>query len=103
MTLLAALVGLAACGPKDAGGDAAESERIGRARTAIVGSFASSAAQDSVVMLVFSDPSTNRRGICTAALVAPRLVLTARHCVAETETDVACGVEGNAIACRSPA
>ena len=34
------------------------------------------------MMLVFSDPATNRRDICTAALVAPRLVLTARHCVA---------------------
>jgi hypothetical protein len=45
-------------------------------------------------MLVFLDASTGFRGICTAALVAPRLVLTARHCVADTDADVACAVSG---------
>lgn len=45
-------------------------------------------------MLVFSDPPTNRRGICTAVLLAPRLVLTARHCVSFTDVDVACGTDG---------
>ncbi len=45
-------------------------------------------------MLVFSDPANNRRDICTAALVAPRLVLTARHCVADTDVDVECKVDG---------
>ena len=45
-------------------------------------------------MLVFLDARTGFRGICTAALVAPRLVLTARHCVADTDADVACTVDG---------
>ena len=45
-------------------------------------------------MLVFLDPGTGFRGICTAALIAPRLVLTARHCVADTDADVACSADG---------
>jgi hypothetical protein len=71
-------------------------EQLGRSRSAIVGGTSSDAARDFAVMLVFSDPATNRRGICTAALVAPRLVLTARHCVSETDLDVACGADGSA-------
>jgi hypothetical protein len=69
---------------------------VGRVSSAIVGSEPSDAAQDSVVMLVFSDPAASQTGICTAALVAPRLVLTARHCVAETDADVSCSVDGQA-------
>jgi hypothetical protein len=45
-------------------------------------------------MLVFLDASSGFRGICSAALIAPRLVLTARHCVADTDADVACSVDG---------
>lgn len=96
--LHAAFLGLAAAlvacaGP--AGGETAET--VGRARSAIIGSAPSDASQDAVVMLVFSDPAAGRRGICTAALVAPRLVLTARHCVSETDADVACDVDGGAL------
>lgn len=72
-------------------------ERIERARSAIIGGEPSEASQDSVVMLVFSDAAGSRRGICTAALVAPRLVLTARHCVSETDEDVSCSVDGTAV------
>jgi hypothetical protein len=74
-----------------------EAEPIGQARSAVVGGTASDAAQDAVVMLVFSNPAANQRGICTAVLLAPRLVLTARHCVAFTDADVACGTDGAAL------
>lgn len=70
---------------------------LGHTRQAIIGGSASDATQDSVVMLVFSDPATNRLDICTAALVAPRLVLTARHCVADTDLDVKCKEDGSAV------
>lgn len=70
----------------------------GGTASAIVGGTPSSGAQDFTVMLVFSDPAKNLRSICTAALVAPRLVLTARHCVAPTDLDVQCSVDGTAVA-----
>lgn len=69
---------------------------VGQVRSPILAGTASDVSQDSVVMLVFSDPAANLRGICTAALVAPRLVLTARHCVSQTDADVACSVDGQA-------
>lgn len=87
--------GCGAEGPRE--GERDEGERLGRVAARIVGSRASDASQDSVVMLVFSDPAANRRGICTAVLVAPRLVLTARHCVSDTDADVSCSVEGDAV------
>jgi len=95
--LLGGFLALGACAPAGDPSDgtrAAASERIGRTSAAIVGSTASDASQDAVVMLVFLDASTGFRGICTAALIAPRLVLTARHCVADTDADVACSVDG---------
>jgi hypothetical protein len=95
-TIPIALV-LGACSPGPAGDDGgagAGVEPIGRTASAIIGSTPSDAGQNAVVMLVYSDPANNRRGICTAALVAPRLVLTARHCVADTDTDVSCNADG---------
>lgn len=92
VSLAAALI--AGCsGPSEAD----HGEPLGEVRSAIIGSAPSDASQDAVVMLVFSDPAGGRRGICTAALIAPRLVLTARHCVSETDADVACDVDGEAV------
>jgi hypothetical protein len=75
----------------------AETESTARARQAILGGTPSDGDQDAVVMLLQIDPRTNRRvGICTGAMLAPRLVLTARHCVAavkDPET-LACNADG---------
>lgn len=61
----------------------------------IVGGSASEKGQDATVMLLHLDPAGPRRvGICTAALVAPRLVLTARHCVSTADDQVACAADG---------
>ncbi len=88
----------------------ASDENVGRVRQTIVGGSASDDAQDVTVMLLHLDPAGPRRlGICTAALVAPRLVLTARHCVATTDEMVACDSDGtpllgsNVIANHDPA
>jgi hypothetical protein len=63
-------------------------------RSAIVGGIDSVAAQDSVVQL------RQPRGLCSATLVAPNLVLTARHCVSAapaTVTNYQCDASGNPI------
>jgi hypothetical protein len=62
-------------------------ERVGSASQAIVGGATSTTAQDAAVMIV-----TNGRFSCTGTLIAPNLVLTARHCVAaELDESSPCG------------
>ncbi|MDB4974480.1 MAG: hypothetical protein JWN48_2821 [Myxococcaceae bacterium] len=55
----------------------------------IIHGAASSAAQDAVIMLRIGD-----QGLCSGTLVAPNLVLTARHCVSETDEGISCGADG---------
>lgn len=82
---------LASCGT-----DASSTEQPQRVRQAILGGSSSDESQDAVVMIFNLDPATNVRvGICTGALIAPRLVLTARHCVSKVNpTPLACDVDG---------
>jgi secreted trypsin-like serine protease len=87
---VATLIACSASAPND--------EAIGQTRAAIVAGSASDASQDAVVMLVTIDPAKkNQVFICTAALLAPRLVLTARHCVSDTDLDVACSADGKPV------
>jgi len=67
------------------------------AKPQILGGVASGAEDDATVMLIEVDPATNQRvGVCTAALVGERLLLTARHCVARTNGEsVACASDGS--------
>jgi hypothetical protein len=74
--------------PSCAGND--DRERIGRSEHAIIGGAPSSGVEDAVVALV----RTGGAGLCTGTLIAPNLVLTARHCVSETDADVECNSEG---------
>ena len=78
--------------------DAGERQQpVGRSIQAIVGGTASGGARDAVVVLArFS--AGERVGLCTATVVAPNLVVTARHCVSAVDPVTACGSDGNPVA-----
>jgi MYXO-CTERM domain-containing protein len=71
-------------------------EHSGAVASAVIGGVASTYAQNAVVLLEHrgeQDPYS-----CTATLVAPNLVLTARHCVSATsESGIRCGFDGTSI------
>lgn len=75
----------------------ATAEETGTSRAAIIGGADSQAADDAVVLLVHYDAlSKDGSAGCTGTLLAPRLVLTARHCLAETDGSLACAPDGTA-------
>jgi hypothetical protein len=95
---------LAGCGSLACGsvGEPAESgERVGHASQAIIGG-ALDESTSGVVGLAL-DLGTRVAGHCSGTLIAPNLVLTARHCVAFTEnTDEAGIVECETAQFRNP-
>lgn len=73
-------------------------EAIGRTKAAVIDGVASDASQDAVVLILRFDMKTHEGGACTGTLIAPNLVLTARHCVADTDMGAACDGDGNPVA-----
>ncbi|MDB4995523.1 MAG: hypothetical protein JWM74_2955 [Myxococcaceae bacterium] len=82
---LAALVALTLLPLASACSGGAAQDDVGSSSSAIVNGSASSAAQDATVLLNLG------QGLCTGTLIAPNLVLTARHCVSEIGGNSACG------------
>ncbi|MBX3188415.1 MAG: trypsin-like serine protease [Labilithrix sp.] len=70
---------------------------VGRAIQAIVGGTASGKDHDAVVILARYDDLGMRAGLCTATLIAPNLVVTARHCVSATDPTAACNAGGEPV------
>jgi MYXO-CTERM domain-containing protein len=85
---------IAACSSPSGG----TSETTGATHQAVIKGKNSPTSQDAVVLVVFYDPSSGLAGSCTGTLLAPNLVLTARHCVADTDEYAACDVDGTPLA-----
>lgn len=77
----------AAVGCSAAPGD----ENVASDRARIIDGTASGADQDAVVMILIRN-----KGACSGTLVAPNLVLTARHCVTEVDEAALCKADGTA-------
>jgi uncharacterized protein (TIGR03382 family) len=93
-TIALLALALTGCGP------AFEERGVAVDERAIVGGTASTAAQDFVVLIVglISTDAGTETFQCSGSLLAPNLVLTARHCVSRTaEGAFACDEQGNLV------
>jgi hypothetical protein len=94
-------VSLLACSsaPSDPPSSAApDTGDLGRVASPVIKGKNSDASQDDVVLLVHFDPTSNNVGACTGTLLSDKLILTARHCVADTDASAACDANGTPLA-----
>lgn len=90
-----AAIALAACSTTDA--PVLVKPEVGETHPRVLNGIPSTDDQDSAVMMfhLFKGTDGKERGnVCTAVVVAPKLVLTARHCLAFTDTTVGCNSDG---------
>jgi hypothetical protein len=87
---------LAMCGC-GAGHETAQSGlEVSRLAEPIIGGAPSGTAEDSVVVLATFDAGV-RKSLCSATVVAPNLVITARHCVSDADGSTACTMAGTPV------
>lgn len=73
-------------------------EDVGRVASPVIKGKNSDASQDDVILLVHFDPTSNNVGACSGTLLSDKVILTARHCVADTDESAACDVNGMPLA-----
>jgi MYXO-CTERM domain-containing protein len=103
LPLLLAGASLVACSSSTGAPDVANrnessAEKLGQVASPVVYGKNSDKSQDAVVLLIHFDPKKSSVGSCTGTLLSDRLVLTARHCVADTDESAACDVNGTPLA-----
>jgi V8-like Glu-specific endopeptidase len=96
-TLLAVAAGCSSGVPAENEGAPRDRDVVGRASSPIIKGTTSTADQDAVVLIVLHDSSGQIKGTCSGTLVAPNLVLTARHCVSDTDEGALCTMAGVAL------
>jgi uncharacterized protein (TIGR03382 family) len=76
----------------------AHDERTAREAEAIIHGTNSDASQDAVVLVMrYDNGKLATEAACSGTLLTPKLVLTARHCVATTDEASACKADGTPI------
>jgi hypothetical protein len=70
---------------------------VGQVIQPIISGVASGTENDSVVVLT-TFAGGQREALCTATMVAPNLLVTARHCVSNVEGSTACAQDGTPVA-----
>lgn len=91
------LLGLAAVLMTACSFEHAEVENVGRTSSAIIHGTESGSTDDAVIALAHA-PNGSLKSFCTGTMVAPNLVLTARHCVSTTDDTAVCNSKGEAVA-----
>jgi MYXO-CTERM domain-containing protein len=91
-----AVTSFVACSSAEPGDSTRESTATTQQK--VIKGTSSDPSQDAVVLLAYYDPSAGGFGACTGTLIAPNLVLTARHCVADTDHGAACDKDGSVLA-----
>jgi len=90
-----AAIGVTGCaGDTDRGGEIEPS--VGTVIQPIIRGGASGTEHDSVVILT-TVMNGARAALCTATLVAPNLIVTARHCVSNVDSTTACAQDGTPV------
>ena len=94
LVITASCLAFAACSPPIEGNET--QDHVGRTIQPIVGGVASGVDQDAVVVLARFENGA-RVGLCTATVVAANLIVTARHCVSQTDPSAACAANGQPV------
>jgi MYXO-CTERM domain-containing protein len=96
--LLLAGASLLACSSSPDVANRNATEKVGTAAAKVIAGKNSDKTQDAVVLLIHYDPKQSSVGSCTGTMLSDRVVLTARHCVADTDESAACDVTGKPLA-----